>query len=79
MIYFVKGALERILSKCTHFYNDGTTSPLHDKQRTEYTQEAVKMGMQGLRGMYHKNLGTWMDNLTVLHPLSRVNLLRKEF
>ena len=50
MIYFVKGAIETILNKCTHYYNDGATTPLYDKQRTEYTTEAFKMGSQGLRG-----------------------------
>ena len=50
MIYFVKGALETVLSKCTHYYNDGSTSPLYEKQRKEYTSESIKMGTQGLRG-----------------------------
>ena len=50
MIYFVKGAIETILNKCTHYYNDGATTSLYDKQRTEYTTEAFKMGSQGLRG-----------------------------
>ena len=52
MIYFVKGALERIVSRCTHFYNDGATTPMNDKQRSEYSQEAFKMGTKGLRGLY---------------------------
>jgi len=50
MIYFVKGALERVLDRCTKFYSDGDPLPLQDRQKQIYVKEAYRMGCNGLRG-----------------------------
>ncbi|XP_060561406.1 calcium-transporting ATPase type 2C member 1-like isoform X2 [Ruditapes philippinarum] len=61
-IYFVKGALQRVLEKCTRFYSNGTTIELQDKQKQIYGKEAYRMGCNGLRvlGMAY---GPSMNNL----------------
>ncbi|KAJ8303395.1 hypothetical protein KUTeg_019791 [Tegillarca granosa] len=49
MIYFVKGALEKILASCTTYYDRGTLSPLTEKQKLDYYYHASHMGTAGLR------------------------------
>lgn len=49
LIYFVKGALKPVLDRCTRFYNDSGSLPMHDKQKQVYQQEAYRMGCNGLR------------------------------
>ncbi|XP_053401616.1 calcium-transporting ATPase type 2C member 1-like isoform X2 [Mercenaria mercenaria] len=49
LIYFVKGALEKILDRCTRFFSDGGTLPLQDKHKQIYIKEAYRMGCNGLR------------------------------
>ncbi|KAH3774983.1 calcium-transporting ATPase type 2C member 1-like [Dreissena polymorpha] len=49
LIFFVKGALERVLERCTRFLTNGDTLPLEDRQRDLYLKEAYRMGTQGLR------------------------------
>ncbi|KAK3086796.1 hypothetical protein FSP39_023594 [Pinctada imbricata] len=49
MIYFVKGALERVLSNCSRFYDNDSVSPLTEKQKKEYSYQASIMGNAGLR------------------------------
>ncbi|ESO82696.1 hypothetical protein LOTGIDRAFT_211332 [Lottia gigantea] len=48
-VYFVKGALERVLQMCTHILYNGTTQPLTEKNVQKYTQQASRMGSAGLR------------------------------
>ncbi|XP_077983534.1 calcium-transporting ATPase type 2C member 1-like [Glandiceps talaboti] len=49
-IYYMKGALERILNQCTTFYHhNGTILPLTEKDVGKYAGEAKMMGRAGLR------------------------------
>ena len=50
-VYFVKGALERILPNCDKYFYKGTSMPLSSKQSEAYIQEAKQLGRTGLRGM----------------------------
>ena len=47
----MKGALQRVLEKCTRFYSNGNTIELQDKQKQIYSKEAYRMGCSGLRGL----------------------------
>ncbi|XP_021371301.1 calcium-transporting ATPase type 2C member 1-like isoform X1 [Mizuhopecten yessoensis] len=49
MIYFVKGAIEKVLSNCVRYNSEGTCLPISDKHKMEYTEQAVRMGSAGLR------------------------------
>lgn len=54
--YFMKGALERVLQRCTSFVSsNGILVPLQDANRRDYMQHASKMGTMGLRG------GVWFS------------------
>ncbi|XP_018401172.1 PREDICTED: calcium-transporting ATPase type 2C member 1 isoform X2 [Cyphomyrmex costatus] len=48
-IYFVKGALEKILPQCTKYYENGQVYPLSQKKDQEFLTEAYDIGQQGLR------------------------------
>ncbi|XP_015110442.1 calcium-transporting ATPase type 2C member 1 isoform X2 [Diachasma alloeum] len=48
-IYFVKGALEKILPQCTKYSNNGQLYPLNQKKDHEFLAEAYEIGQQGLR------------------------------
>lgn len=48
-IYFVKGALEKILPQCTKYYANGQEFPLNQKKDQEFLTEAYDIGQQGLR------------------------------
>ena len=54
MIYFVKGAMDRVLSNCSRFYDHGALSGISEKQKKEYTYQASTMGNAGLRGNYSR-------------------------
>lgn len=49
-VYFVKGALEKILPQCTKYYENGQVYPLSQKKDQEFLTEAYDIGQQGLRG-----------------------------
>ncbi|WAR12734.1 AT2C1-like protein [Mya arenaria] len=49
LIYFVKGANERVLQMCTKFHSDGGNLPLQEQQRQIYRKEEYRMGCNGLR------------------------------
>ena len=49
-MFFVKGALERILNNCSKFYNRGHLASLTEKWKQEYIHQASMMGQSGLRG-----------------------------
>ncbi|XP_062584876.1 calcium-transporting ATPase type 2C member 1-like isoform X1 [Saccostrea cucullata] len=49
MVYFVKGALEKILANCSRYYNQGSTSTLTEKAKQEFYHDARLMGRAGLR------------------------------
>lgn len=48
-IYFVKGAMERVLPKCTRFYQNGVFAPMSGKKEQELLAEAHEIGRKGLR------------------------------
>uniref|UniRef100_A0A1B6DL98 Calcium-transporting ATPase n=2 Tax=Clastoptera arizonana TaxID=38151 RepID=A0A1B6DL98_9HEMI len=48
-IYFVKGALEKILQQCTKYLFNGSLHPLNAKKEQEYLAEAYEIGRKGLR------------------------------
>ncbi|XP_054285623.1 calcium-transporting ATPase type 2C member 1 isoform X2 [Macrosteles quadrilineatus] len=48
-IFFVKGALEKVLQQCTKYMSNGTTQPLNVKKEQEYLAEAYEIGRKGLR------------------------------
>jgi magnesium-transporting ATPase (P-type) len=60
-IYFVKGALEKVLQHCTKYASNGVYHPLNKKKEQDYLAEAYEIGRKGLRGetrnmchtMYH--------------------------
>ncbi|XP_070172253.1 calcium-transporting ATPase type 2C member 1 isoform X2 [Polyergus mexicanus] len=48
-IYFVKGALEKVLPQCTKYYENGQVYPLSQKKDQEFLTQAYDIGQQGLR------------------------------
>ncbi|XP_015433890.1 PREDICTED: calcium-transporting ATPase type 2C member 1 [Dufourea novaeangliae] len=48
-IYFVKGALEKILPQCTKYSANGQVYSLNQKKDEEFLTEAYEIGQQGLR------------------------------
>lgn len=48
-IYFVKGAMEKILQQCTKYLWNGVAHPLNAKKEQEYLAEAYEIGRKGLR------------------------------
>nr|CAD7572457.1 unnamed protein product [Timema californicum] len=48
-IYFVKGALEKILQQCTKYLSNGSLHPLNSKKEQDYLAEAYEIGRKGLR------------------------------
>jgi magnesium-transporting ATPase (P-type) len=49
-VYFVKGALEKVLQQCTKFASNGIHQPLNTKKEEDYLAEAYEIGRKGLRG-----------------------------
>jgi len=49
-IYFVKGALEKVLKQCTRFCNGNEKLLLNGKKEQEIFAEAYEIGRKGLRG-----------------------------
>ncbi|KAK7114169.1 hypothetical protein V1264_000275 [Littorina saxatilis] len=48
--FFVKGALEKVLERCTHFISaTGALAPIQDGHRKEYIKQAAHLGTMGLR------------------------------
>ncbi|XP_051155765.1 calcium-transporting ATPase type 2C member 1 isoform X3 [Leptopilina boulardi] len=48
-VFFVKGALEKILPQCTKYSANGQLYPLNQKKDQELLAEAYEIGQQGLR------------------------------
>lgn len=48
-VFFVKGAIEKILPKCTKYPSNGTLQSLTSKKEQEYMAEAHEIGRKGLR------------------------------
>ncbi|XP_060063129.1 calcium-transporting ATPase type 2C member 1-like [Ylistrum balloti] len=49
IIYFVKGAIEKVLSNCVRYNSEGSCLPISDKQKMGYIEQATRMGSAGLR------------------------------
>lgn len=49
-IFFVKGALEKILQQCTKYRSGNTAVPLNVKKEQDFLAEAYEIGRKGLRG-----------------------------
>lgn len=49
-VYFMKGALEKVLEKCRWFNNGDSILPLSPKEEKLYQEESREMGFSGLRG-----------------------------
>lgn len=49
-IYFVKGALEKVLKQCTKYSNVNDKILLSSKKEQEIFTEAYEIGRKGLRG-----------------------------
>jgi hypothetical protein len=50
-IYFVKGALEKVLQQCTKYAaSNGVCHPLNMKKEQDYLAEAYEIARKGLRG-----------------------------
>ena len=49
-VYFVKGALERLLRQCQKYYYQGSLLPMTAVQEKAFTYEAARLGTAGLRG-----------------------------
>lgn len=47
-VYFVKGALDRILPKCTKYIHNGQLHMFDKKKQDEYLAEAHEIGRKGL-------------------------------
>lgn len=48
-VYFVKGAMEKILPKCTKYEQNGVLQQMTSKKEQEYMAEAHEIGRKGLR------------------------------
>ncbi|XP_071824215.1 calcium-transporting ATPase type 2C member 1-like isoform X2 [Apostichopus japonicus] len=48
-VYFMKGALEKVLEKCRWFNNGDSILPLSPKEEKLYQEESREMGFSGLR------------------------------
>lgn len=61
-MFFVKGALERILNNCSKYYNQGHLDTMTEKLTQEYYRQASLMGNSGLR-VLAMAYGPSMNNL----------------
>ncbi|KAK7791810.1 hypothetical protein R5R35_005115 [Gryllus longicercus] len=48
-VYFVKGALEKVLQQCTKYSSNGVLHPLNTKKEQDFLAEAYEIGRKGLR------------------------------
>ncbi|KAL1505606.1 hypothetical protein ABEB36_005134 [Hypothenemus hampei] len=48
-IYFAKGALEKILPKCTGYSVNGVVTPITPEKQADFTAECIEIGKKGLR------------------------------
>ena len=49
-LFFMKGALEKILPQCSKYFYRGTELPVTARQQQAYQAQATRMGTSGLRG-----------------------------
>ncbi|XP_039284046.1 calcium-transporting ATPase type 2C member 1 isoform X1 [Nilaparvata lugens] len=48
-IFFVKGAIEKIIERCTKYLWNGTLQQLNDQKKQDFLAEAFEIGRKGLR------------------------------
>lgn len=63
--YFTKGAVERVLRKCTTYHSRGTILPLIPKKVSEILLDSERLGMKGLR-VLGMAVGRNLNELTFL-------------
>ena len=49
-VYYVKGAIERVLRNCTKYHHRGSELPMNSNQEHLYLHQAAELGRMGLRG-----------------------------
>lgn len=64
-VFFVKGAMEKILPKCTRYVCNGQVLALNNKKEQDYLAEAHEIGRKGLRVVAMAK-GTSMNDLIYL-------------
>lgn len=64
-IFFVKGAIEKILPKCTRCVVNGQVVAINNKKEQEYLVEAHEIGRKGLRVVAMAK-GSSMNDLTFM-------------
>lgn len=55
-VFFVKGALEKILQQCTKYKCGSSAVPLNVKKEQDFLAEAYEIGRKGLRGKYARKI-----------------------
>ncbi|KAF4525180.1 hypothetical protein B566_EDAN013414 [Ephemera danica] len=53
-VFFVKGALEKLLPQCVKYSENGNAMPMSQAKVQEYLAEAYEIGRKGLRAKTHK-------------------------
>jgi len=66
-VYFVKGALEKVLQQCTKYASNGVYHPLNMKKEQDYLAEAYEIGRKGLRGETRNMCPTHTHTHTMYH------------
>nr|CAI5840707.1 unnamed protein product [Callosobruchus analis] len=64
-IYFVKGAIEKILPKCTHYSWNGNVQSLNETKQQEFLAEAHEVAKKGLRVIAMAK-GSTLNDLTYM-------------
>lgn len=64
-IFFVKGAMEKVLPKCNRYVSNGQVLALNNKKEQDYLIEAHEIGRKGLRVVAMAK-GTSMNDLIYL-------------
>ncbi|CAH0546436.1 unnamed protein product [Brassicogethes aeneus] len=64
-VFFVKGAIEKILPKCTMYSWNGTIKPMEPKKEQDFIAEAHEIGRKGLRVIAMAK-GTTLQDLTYM-------------
>lgn len=49
-IFYVKGAIERLLGDCSDYYDNDTIKKLDESRKADYLRQSEVMGSRGLRG-----------------------------
>lgn len=75
-VYFMKGAIERVLRHCTKFYHHGVTMHLTSEKEREFVHESSQLGSSGLRVLAFA-YGTDLNGLVYAGVVGLVDPLRE--